>query len=114
MSSIMLEVSWRWYVTDQFWKRGRVNPFGVTATGAVRATSRENQRAGDIACSRIWRVRIERRVLILTLRAGELIVEAQAEGQRQPVANLEFVVEPCGRIRFVERRIDRDDLTGLL
>ena len=32
----MLEVSWRWYVTDQFWKRGKVNPFGVTAIGAVR------------------------------------------------------------------------------
>ena len=35
MSSIMLQVSWRWYVTDQFWKRGKVNPFGVTAIGAV-------------------------------------------------------------------------------
>ena len=33
--SIVLPVSWRWYVTDQFCQRGKVNPFGVTASGAV-------------------------------------------------------------------------------
>ncbi len=27
----MLSVSSRWYVTDQFWKRGSVRPSGVTA-----------------------------------------------------------------------------------
>ena len=36
----MLEVSWRWYVMDQFWKRGKVNPFGVTAIGAVAVGER--------------------------------------------------------------------------
>ena len=34
-SSIMLSLSWRWYVTDQFWKRGKVNPSGGTASTLV-------------------------------------------------------------------------------
>ena len=52
--------------------------------------------------------------LIVPFGAGELIVEAQPEGQRQLVAHLEFVVDPRRRVGFVECRIDRDSLTGLL
>ena len=31
----MFLVSWRWNVTDQFWKRGSVKPSGRTAIGDV-------------------------------------------------------------------------------
>jgi hypothetical protein len=34
-SNIMLSVSCRWYVTDQFWNRGKVSPSRATAIGAV-------------------------------------------------------------------------------
>ena len=34
-SSIMLSVSCRWYVSDQFWKRGSVKPSGATASTFV-------------------------------------------------------------------------------
>ena len=74
----------------------------------------ENQRAWNIPCTRVGRVRIEGRASIVPLGAGELIVEAQPEGQRQPVVHLEFVVDPRRRVGFVECRIDRDGLTGLL
>ena len=46
--------------------------------------------------------------------AGELIVEAQPERQRQLVAHFEFVVDPRAPCSLVERRIDRNDLGGLM
>ena len=60
----------------------------------------------------VRRVRIEGRVLVLALRAGELVVEAQPERQRQLVVDLELVVDPRRRVRLVERR-DRRGIVWL-
>ena len=45
-----------------------------------------------------------------TLRPRELVVETEAERQRQLVAHLELVVDPGGRVRLVERRLHGDGL----
>ena len=44
--SIVLPLSWRWYVTDQFCQRGKVNPFGVTASGAVPLAKAGSMKGG--------------------------------------------------------------------
>src|SRR5436190_19672813 len=84
------------------------------SAGAAGAAAGEDQRARTIAGAWIGRVRIERRVLVVHFGARELVVEAEAERQRQAVVQLELVVQPRRRIRLSECRLDRNRLVRCL
>ena len=86
----------------------------VRVPGQPWTVAREDNRARMVSGARIRRGRIERRVLIVDLGPGRLIVEAKAERQRQLVRHLELVVDPRPRVRLAKRRLDRNRLVRAL